>query len=210
MSSLAAQPKRPSTPTLPTGLSGEEELRPTKEILRLEKLEVELENVEELDTVQKAADMKRKQSRNAKSRKKQSPPLPDPCSEPDVLYQEIRQLLRPSVLDVVTEGGEAFTSPYKTSDEVLVRIEVVGTGGSGIGRVSETDAWAIVLPQSIAWRVGPSSHCAMGKGLFSCPGRRRRRAVPSERRITHRLSLFLKMWRMPIPGAYLDWTRLLS
>ena len=149
MSSLAAQPKRASTPTLPAGLSGEEDLRPTKKI-RLETLEIELENVEEPETVQEATDTKGKQqSRKAKSKKKKSPPLPDPCSGPDVLYQEIRQLLGPSVVDAVSGRGEAFASPYKTGDEVLVRIEVVGSGGSGIGRVSETDAWAVVVPKAL-------------------------------------------------------------
>lgn len=72
-------------------------------------------------------------SKPKKSRKKRKdPPLPEPCSAADVLYQEIRTLLGEAVVDRITEDGGAFKSPYSYGEEIVVKIEVFGSGGASL------------------------------------------------------------------------------
>jgi hypothetical protein len=60
-------------------------------------------------------------SKPKKSKKKRKdPPLPEPCSAADVLYQEIRTLLGEAVVDRITEDGGAFKSPYSYGEEIVV------------------------------------------------------------------------------------------
>jgi len=69
-------------------------------------------------------------SKTKKSKKKkEDPPLPEPCSAADVLYQEIRALLSEAVVDRITEAGGAFSSPYSYGEEIT-KIEVFGSGGT--------------------------------------------------------------------------------
>jgi len=63
-------------------------------------------------------------------KKKKDPPLPEPCSAADVLYQEIRTLLSEAVVDRITEAGGAFKSPYAYGEEITVKVEVFGSGGA--------------------------------------------------------------------------------
>lgn len=70
-------------------------------------------------------------SKAKKSKKKRKdPPLPEPCSAADVLYQEIRTLLGEGVVDRITEDGGAFKSPYSYGEEIVVKVEVFGSGGA--------------------------------------------------------------------------------
>jgi len=63
-------------------------------------------------------------------KKRKDPPLPEPCSAADVLYQEIRTLLGEVVVDRITEDGGAFKSPYSYGEEIVVKVEVFGSGGA--------------------------------------------------------------------------------
>lgn len=65
-----------------------------------------------------------------KRKKRKDPPLPEPCSAADVLYQEIRELLGGDVVDSVAEAGGAFQSPFSYQEEVTVKIESLGSGGA--------------------------------------------------------------------------------
>ncbi|KAF9042104.1 S-adenosyl-L-methionine-dependent methyltransferase [Panaeolus papilionaceus] len=93
---------------------------------------------------------KQQKSHKKKDKKKKDPPLPEPCSPSDVLYQEIRELLGADVVDAVTAGGEAFKSPFEKGEEVEVDIEFIGSGGSGVARApSSKGPWAIVVPCTV-------------------------------------------------------------
>lgn len=76
-----------------------------------------------------------------KNKKKKDPPLPEPCSPADVLYQEIRELLGGDVVDRVTEAGGAFKSPYEFGEEVEVKVVTLGSGGK----------WCCRTPQFFLW-----------------------------------------------------------
>jgi len=70
-------------------------------------------------------------SKVKKSKKKRKdPPLPEPCSGADVLYQEVRTLLGERVVDRITEEGGAFKSPYSYGDEITLKIDAFGSGGA--------------------------------------------------------------------------------
>lgn len=64
-----------------------------------------------------------------KNKKKSEAPLPELCSAPDVLYQEIRSILGADVVDAITLEGGAFKSPYSRGDEVEVTIDRMTAGG---------------------------------------------------------------------------------
>ena len=64
-----------------------------------------------------------------KNKKRREPPLPELCSAPDVLYQEIRSILGGGIVDGVTSEGGAFKSPYSRGDEVEVTIDRMTAGG---------------------------------------------------------------------------------
>ncbi|KAF8959827.1 S-adenosyl-L-methionine-dependent methyltransferase [Flammula alnicola] len=85
-----------------------------------------------------------------KKKKRKDPPLPEPCSAADVLYKEIRNLLGGDVVDAVTEAGGAFQSPFSYGHEAVLKIETIGSGGSGIGLApTEKGPWAIVVPVAL-------------------------------------------------------------
>ncbi|KAJ3508547.1 hypothetical protein NLJ89_g5697 [Agrocybe chaxingu] len=89
----------------------------------------------------------KKGTKSKKTKKKKDPPLPDPCSAADVLYREIRELLGEETVDRVTDSGNAFKAPYTVGEEVVVKIERIGSGGSGIAVAPEEKGpWAIVVP----------------------------------------------------------------
>ena len=69
------------------------------------------------------------EKRSKKNKKRREPPLPELCSAPDVLYQEIRSILGGEVVDEVTLKGGAFSSPYSRGDEVEVTIDRMSAGG---------------------------------------------------------------------------------
>ena len=71
-------------------------------------------------------------AKSRKRHKKKEPPLPEACSPPDVLYREIRDLLGGDVVDNVTKAGNAFKAPYSHGDEIVVKIEVLGSGGKSL------------------------------------------------------------------------------
>ncbi|KAF9475342.1 S-adenosyl-L-methionine-dependent methyltransferase [Pholiota conissans] len=97
-------------------------------------------SLSEVETGPKAPKLK-------KRKKRKDPPLPEPCSAADVLYQEIRELLGGDVVDSVTEAGGAFQSPFSYQEEVTVKIESFGSGGSGLAKApEEKGSWAIVVP----------------------------------------------------------------
>ncbi|KDR70049.1 hypothetical protein GALMADRAFT_145087 [Galerina marginata CBS 339.88] len=97
-----------------------------------------------------------------KKKKRKEPPLPDPCSPADVLYQEIRTLLGEDTVDAVTQAGGAFQSPYEFGDEVEVKIETIGAGGSGIALApKDKGSWAVIVPfaltgETVRVRIGKS------------------------------------------------------
>ena len=64
-----------------------------------------------------------------KKKKKREAPLPELCSAPDVLYQEIRIMLGEDVVDRITSEGGAFDSPYSGGDEIEVTIDRMSAGG---------------------------------------------------------------------------------
>ncbi|PPQ67010.1 hypothetical protein CVT24_011304 [Panaeolus cyanescens] len=89
-------------------------------------------------------------SQKKRDKKKKEPPLPEPCSPGDVLYQEIRELLGPDVVDAVTARGEAFKSPFEKGEEVEVDIEFIGSGGNGVAKApSSKGAWVVVVPCTV-------------------------------------------------------------
>ncbi|KAF9527882.1 S-adenosyl-L-methionine-dependent methyltransferase [Crepidotus variabilis] len=81
-----------------------------------------------------------------KKRKQKEPPLPESCSAPDVLHQEICHLLGREAVESITASGGAFKSPYPDGHELEITIEKVGSGGSGIARAPGSESWAIVVP----------------------------------------------------------------
>ena len=64
-----------------------------------------------------------------KKKKKREAPLPELCSAPDVLYQEIRMMLGEDIVDGITSEGGAFNSPYSGGDEIEVTIDRMSAGG---------------------------------------------------------------------------------
>ncbi|KAF8870594.1 S-adenosyl-L-methionine-dependent methyltransferase [Gymnopilus junonius] len=86
-----------------------------------------------------------------KKKKRKEPPLPEPCSAADVLYQEIRALLGEDVVDEVTKSGGAFQPPFEYGEELVVKIENIGSGGSGIALApQEKGPWAVVVPFALS------------------------------------------------------------
>ncbi|CAA7266427.1 unnamed protein product [Cyclocybe aegerita] len=109
-----------------------------------------------------------KKGMKSKKTKKKDPPLPDPCSAADVLYREIRELLGEETVDRITEAGNAFKAPYMVGEEVVVRIEMIGSGGSGIAVAPEEKGpWAIVVPCALP---GETVHVRIGRyeKMHSC------------------------------------------
>ncbi|KAF5312628.1 hypothetical protein D9619_003724 [Psilocybe cf. subviscida] len=85
-----------------------------------------------------------------KKKRKRKEPLPEPCSGADVLYREIRSLLGEDVVDKVTQEGNAFESPFHWHEEVVVKIQMMSSGGSGIASAPEDKGpWAIVVPVAL-------------------------------------------------------------
>jgi len=84
-----------------------------------------LEIVISLESVQNSGVQKPK-----KKKKRKDPPLPEPCSGADVLYQEIRELVGGDVVDKVTQAGSAFQSPFTFGEEVEVKIEMISSNGT--------------------------------------------------------------------------------
>lgn len=114
-----------------------------------------------------------------KNKKRKEPPLPEMCSAPDVLYQEIRSILGRDVVDRITSEGGAFKSPYSRGDEVEVTIDRMSAGGkfkvlpmknlaftspslgSGIGLASrDKGPWAIIVPLALP---GEKARVRIGK-----------------------------------------------
>jgi len=123
-----------------------------------------------------------------KQKKKKEPPLPEPCSPGDVLYREIRELLGEDAVDEVTAAGNAFKAPFEKGDEVVVKILMIGSGGtffpllfynththtfgfligSGIALAPpEKGPWAIVVPCALT---GETVRVRIGKWerMHSC------------------------------------------
>ena len=97
--------------------------------LRLVELEVEDDAImDEGGVIQEDVSTKKIQA-NSKKKKKKDPPLPEPCSPAEVLYREIRKLVGEDVVDDVTKSGRAFSAPYQHGERVVVKIEMLGSGG---------------------------------------------------------------------------------
>ena len=85
-------------------------------------------------------------SKPRKSKKKRKdPPLPEPCSAADVLYQEIRTLLGEGAVDRITQDGGAFKSPYSYGEEIVVEIQVSGSGGASFSSLLASSRSICVL-----------------------------------------------------------------
>lgn len=106
-----------------------------KQRLDVEEMEVEVKKAVESrakepeEIVISLESAQRNRAPKHKKKKRKEPPLPEPCSPSDVLYQEIRTLLGGDVVVSVTEAGGAFQPPYEYGEEVEVKIETIGSGG---------------------------------------------------------------------------------
>lgn len=106
-----------------------------------------------------------------RKKKRKDPPLPEYCSPSDVLYREIRNLLGENVVDEITEAGNAFKSPYSHGEEIVVKIETIGSGGQSFDVTSFAFLilfWSIQdmeSPQHLVKKDhGPSSSHALFQG----------------------------------------------
>ncbi|PPQ83844.1 hypothetical protein CVT25_000903 [Psilocybe cyanescens] len=138
-----------------------------KQRLDVEEMEVEVKKVVESTTkepeeiVISLESAQRNRAPKHKKKKRKEPPLPEPCSPSDVLYQEIRTLLGGDVVVSVTEAGGAFQPPYEYGEEVEVKIETIGSGGTGIALAPpEKGPWAVVVPFALS---GESVRVRIGK-----------------------------------------------
>ena len=104
----------------------ESDARPLVETVRIEvgeemPVRMDSSSVDGANSISKAKKSKKK---------KKDPPLPEPCSAADVLYQEIRTLLGEGAVDCITKDGGAFKSPYSYGEEIVVKVVVFGSGGA--------------------------------------------------------------------------------
>ena len=104
--------------------------------------DVQLEEPEVIDEATLNQNLPSNKSHKKSKKKKREPPMPEPCSPSDVLYREIKGLLGEDAVDRVTKAGDAFKAPYERGEEVEVKIEMIGSGGTSssiLATVSDFD-----------------------------------------------------------------------
>src|SRR6266511_3833966 len=101
-------------------------------------------------------------AKGRKKQKKNEPPLPEASSPADVLYREIRNLLGEDVVDDVTKAGNAFKAPFSHGDELVVKIELLASGGKSLVFViyEHSSSYSSRLwYSSCTSRKGPMGYC---------------------------------------------------
>ena len=104
--------------------------------------DVQLEEPEVIDEAILNQNLPSNKSHKKNKKKKREPPMPEPCSPSDVLYREIKGLLGEDAVDRVTKAGDAFKTPYERGEEVVVKIEMIESGGTSsiLATVSDLDS----------------------------------------------------------------------
>lgn len=99
------------------------------------RLEIELEHPEEQAIASTDARVtttpqnSRPRKKRASNKKKHRHLPPEPYSHEDVLWSDVRDLLRVHVTDWVTEEGEGWESPFEYGEEIQVEVSAVSSTG---------------------------------------------------------------------------------
>ncbi|KAF7295167.1 S-adenosyl-L-methionine-dependent methyltransferase [Mycena indigotica] len=91
-----------------------------------------------------------KKNSKRQHRKDQRNSLPEPCSNEDVLWQEIKEVLGEQYVDDALEQGTERDSPFEFHQELQVQIVALSSTGSALATaVDSSRPWVIVVPFSL-------------------------------------------------------------
>ena len=80
-------------------------------------------------TKQKSADGGKQSKKKASKRKKQKHLLPEPYSNEDVLWRDVRGLLGAEAVDGIIKEGREWDSPFQYGEEVEVEVTAISSTG---------------------------------------------------------------------------------
>jgi len=108
-------------------------------------------------TKQKPANREKQSKKKASKKKKQKRLPPEPYSQDDVLWRDVRDLLGSGVADGTIEEGKEWESPFQYGEEVEVEVLTISSTG--------TDLHIYFLLRPYRTR----SRCSSGDGLAIAP-----------------------------------------
>ena len=81
-------------------------------------------------TKRKSADGGKQSKKKASKRKKQKHLLPEPYSNEDVLWRDVRGLLGAEAVDGIIKEGREWDSPFQYGEEVEVEVTAISSTGT--------------------------------------------------------------------------------